>query len=141
MNSSPVIARVASLLIALWAGSLWTVCGIVAPVLFATLERGVAGQLAGRFFLLQAWIGALIGGLLFVLNRAGKFQLPAQSLVWMAAILPLASHVLLRPLMDRARASGDMARFGLLHTAASACFLFACIALVVIVWKLNRRAE
>ncbi len=133
------MSRLASLLIAFWAGSLWTVCGIVAPSLFAVLDdRRVAGQLAARFFLIETWIGVGIGALLLGFSLAGKLTLPARTFVAVAALLPLASHLLLGPLMERARIAGDMARFGVLHGIAGACFLVACLAMLVVVWKFNR---
>lgn len=136
------MSRVAAILIAFWAGSLWTICGLVAPSLFAVLEdRRLAGQLAARFFLIETWIGVAIGAVLLVLSFSGKLVLPARSLVGVAAALPLASHLLLGPLMERAREAGDMARFGILHGIAGACFLIACLAVLVAVWKFNRPAE
>ena len=135
------MARVAFVLIAFWAGSLWTICGIVAPSLFAVLDdRRVAGQLAARFFLIETWIGAAIGGVLLALSFAGKLTLPGRWLVAIAAAAPLASHVILGPLMDQAREAGNMARFGILHGVAGACFLVSCVALLVVLWKLSRPA-
>jgi Domain of unknown function (DUF4149) len=135
------MSRVASVLIAFWAGSLWTICGLVAPSLFAALEdRKLAGQLAARFFLIETWIGVVIGAVLLGLSFSGKLALPARSFVVVAAALPLASHLLLGPLMERARAAGDMARFGVLHGIAGACFLISCLAMLVVLWKFNRPA-
>lgn len=135
------MSRVASILIAFWAGSLWTICGLVAPSLFAVLEdRKLAGQLAARFFLIETWIGVAMGAVLLGLSFSGKLVLPARSLVVVAAALPLVSHLLLGPLMERARAAGDMARFGILHGIAGACFLMACLAMLVVVWKFSRPA-
>ena len=142
MIASPLLSRLAALLITCWAGSLWTICGLVAPTLFEVLDdRQSAGQLAGRFFHIETWIGVIIGGSLLGLNMAGRLALPGRALVWLAAGLPLASHLALGPLMDQARFSGDTTRFGLLHAAASASFLAACIALLILVWKFNRPAE
>lgn len=135
------MSRAAFLLIAFWAGSLWTVCGIVAPSLFAVLEeRHLAGQLAARFFLIETWIGVAVGAVLLGLSFSGKLELPARPFVVVAALLPLASHLLLGPLMEKARLAGDMARFGILHGVAGACFLIACLSMVVVVWRFSRPA-
>lgn len=135
------MSRLAAVLLAFWAGSLWTICGIVAPSLFAVLDdRRVAGQLAGRFFLIETWIGAIVGALLIGLNLSGKLGLPARGWVIAAAALPVASHLILGPMMDRAREAGDMARFGVLHGIAGVCFLVACVAMLVVVWKFSRPA-
>lgn len=136
------VSRLASLLIAFWAGSLWTICGLVAPTLFAVLDdRQLAGQLAARFFHAETWIGVAIGALLMAANLAGKLPLPGRMLVLVTAGFPLASHLILGPLMDQARAAGDMARFGLLHGVAGACFLVACVSALALTWKFNRPAE
>ena len=42
----------------LWVGSLWTVGGLVAPLLFAQLaDRNLAGNIAGILFTGQTWLG------------------------------------------------------------------------------------
>lgn len=136
------MSRVASLLITLWAGSLWTICGVVAPTLFAVLDdRRLAGQLAATFFFAAMVIGVIVGSLLMALSFARKIMLPGRALVVITAGLPLASQLILGPLMDQARAVGDMGRFGILHGIAGACFLIACVSAVALVWKFNRPAE
>ena len=135
-----MMSRLAFILAAFWAGSLWTICGIVAPSLFAVLEdRRQAGQLAGRFFHIETWIGVAIGGLLLVLSFAGKIAVPRLWVV-LAAGLPLASYLILGPLMSQARAAGDMARFGLLHGFSAVLFFGACLSVLVLLWKLSRPA-
>ena len=60
-------------LVTLWAGSLWTVCGIVAPQLFATLpERRLAGQMAARLFHIETWLGVVAAILLIALFAARR---------------------------------------------------------------------
>jgi hypothetical protein len=108
--------------------------------LFAVLEdRRLAGQLAGHFFHIETWIGAAIGGLLLILSFAGKVAVP-RLWVALAAGLPLASYLVLGPLMSQARAAGDMARFGLLHGLSAALFFGACVSVLVLLWKLSRPA-
>lgn len=134
--------RLAAFLITLWAGSLWTICALVAPILFAVLDdRQLAGRLAATFFFAATVIGVVVGGVLIALNLARKVKLPGRALVLITAGLPLASHLILGPLMDQARAAADMARFGLLHGVAAACFLIACVSALVLVWKFNHPAE
>lgn len=137
-----MLSRLCVLLLTLWAGSLWAVCGIVAPTLFALLDdRRIAGQLATRFFLIETWMGALIAGALLVLSLTRKLVLPARTWIATAAALPLFSHLAIGPLMSRARAAGDMAQFAWLHGVSAACFLAAAVCLAVAVWKINRPAE
>ncbi len=136
------MTRIAFLLMAFWAGSLWTVCGIVAPSLFAVLEdRRIAGQLAGRFFHIETAIGVVIGAVLLALSFSGKLQLPGRQWVAITALLPLTSYVVLSPLMATARASGNMARFGMLHGISAILFFGACLSAAMMLWRFSRPAE
>lgn len=138
---SPLIA----ILLTFWAGSLWTICGVVAPSLFAALDdRHTAGQLAARFFHIEAWVGLGIGTLLLVFGaiRAGNLSTRhARILIAVTAAMPLISQFALGPVMDSARAAGDMARFGILHGVAGGLFLIACVSALLLVWRFNRPAE
>jgi Domain of unknown function (DUF4149) len=137
-----VVARV---LAGLWTGSLWTICGVVAPTLFATLEdRRLAGDLAGRFFELAAWLGV-------------GFALPLLSIVWMSdafkpkrvllvlialtAYAPVQVQLGIVSSMQAARAAGDSPGVAFAHTLASGLFFAACVAALGVLWILNRPAE
>ena len=147
MNSASSAAsstwhRVAGVLIAFWAGSVWTICGIVAPMLFSLLaDRHLAGELAARFFFVVTVEGVCIGVALLLLRYVCRIRTIAPSALYVAAGLPLASHVILGPLMEQARAIGNMARFGMLHGIAALCFVLASAALVVLTWRFNHPAE
>ncbi len=52
------------ILITFWVGAIWVVGYVVAPTLFAMLERSVAGDVAGRLFSYVSMIGFICGGLL-----------------------------------------------------------------------------
>lgn len=131
--------RFTGLLVALWAGSLWTICGVIAPTLFAVLDdRTLAGQLAGRFFDLASLIGVVVGVLLLALTLTGRYALPGRFgrlIVAFTAALPALSELTLSPLMQQARASGDMARFGMLHGVSAGIFMIACAGAVAVVWN------
>ena len=136
------LPRVAYVLLTLWAGGLWTICGVAAPSAFAVLERSAAGKLAERLFEIAAWSGALIGLLLFALLRAPN-GLSASStrsirlLIAAAALAPVSSEIVLGPLMHAARVQGDMRAFGILHGVGGALFLVACVCTLVLTWKLS----
>jgi len=135
------MARLASLFIAFWAGSLWTICGLVAPTLFRLLEdRRLAGLLAAAFFNALTWIGVAVAAVLIAANLAGRLPQINRTLVLVTAGFPLASHLILGPLMEQARVAGDMARFGVLHGVSAICFLIACLSAAALVWKFNRPA-
>lgn len=132
-------------LVTLWAGSLWTVCGIVAPQLFATLpERRLAGQMAARLFHIETWLGVVVAALLIVLLAARKAFVASKAILWLillTAAAPLASELLLGPLMDAARQAGDMGRFGMLHGVSAVLFFAACSSVLALVWKINQLAK
>lgn len=139
--------RIAAVLLALWAGSLVTLCGMVAPMLFATLgDRHLAGQTAARLFQLEAWIGACIGAAVLALLTARR--VPASALrrslpLWLVvgtAAAPLLGQLTLRPMMERARLAGEMGRFAALHGGAALLFLAACAGALALLWRLNRPA-
>lgn len=142
IRRGPSLPRVGYVLLTLWAGGLWAICGIAAPTAFAVLERSAAGALAGRLFEIAAWGGAVIGLALFVLARSGNelHRASARSvrlLIAAGALAPVASELVLGPLMHAARVQGDMRAFGLLHGFGGALFLIACVCTLALTWKLS----
>jgi hypothetical protein len=141
----PRMRRLIAVLITLWAGSLWTICGIVAPTLFSTLDdRHLAGRIAAELFRIETWLGLAVALLLVALVLARRALLPGAAVFWLIAVTagaPLASELVLGPMMDTARAANDMSRFGMLHGAAAAMFLAACGAALALVWRVSRPAE
>jgi hypothetical protein len=136
--------RYLTLLAGLWAGSLLTVCAIAAPTVFAVLDdRRMAGMVAGRLFEIATWLGAFLGlaiGLLLYVGRRGVPRLDG-SLVALTAGAPLASELALGPLMQSARAAGDMARFGALHGVSALLFGLACLGALALAWRVSRPEE
>jgi Domain of unknown function (DUF4149) len=53
-------------LLTLWVGSLWTTGLVIAPTLFRSYERAVAGEIAGRLFAAMSLLGMLCAVLLLV---------------------------------------------------------------------------
>jgi hypothetical protein len=142
-ESAPM-PRFTGIVLAFWAGSLWSICALVAPTLFALLEdRSAAGRLAGRFFDLATLIGVISALILFV-PTFGRYAMPGRytrTLVLITAGLPLVSKLVLSPLMDQARAAGDMARFGALHGASAGLFMLACASALGMVWNFTSRSR
>jgi hypothetical protein len=131
-------------LLTIWAGSLWTICGLVAPTLFAILDdRSLAGRIAATFFNAVTWIGLAIGVALLALIQLRRIQpiKRSRTLIVITAAAPLLSEVALGPLMVRARGSGNMAQFGMLHGVAALLFLVACLGALALIVKFNRPAE
>jgi Domain of unknown function (DUF4149) len=137
--------RLARILAALWAGSLCTICGVVAPTLFVTLDdRHLAGQLAARFFHMAAWLGvAFAAGVVAAAAVRKSFRIDRLTgwIVGVSAAAPLCSELLVGPLMDRARAGGDMRAFGTYHLIAGSLFLIACAGALWLLWRISRPAE
>ena len=127
------------MLLTLWAGSLWTICGIVAPTLFAVVDRTIAGAVVGRFFATAAWLGLGIAAALMLMMRVRLWRSKrVMPLLIVAASAPVVSELVLGPLMHQARAAGEMHRFALLHGVSGVLFLVACLAVGMLVWKVSR---
>jgi hypothetical protein len=133
--------RALSLVLSAWAGSLWTVCGVVAPSLFNVLpDRHLAGQVAGYFFRLESWLGVALGSIAWLLmKRIAKTTRTDYVLLLATIIAPLISEVGLRPMMDTARAAADMSRFGILHGVSALLFAIACVTALSLWWRANSR--
>lgn len=135
---------VAAVLVTLWAGSLWTICGIVAPMLFAKLgDRQLAGRMVAELFHIETWLGVAIGAVLVALVFARRTLVPGAATLWLIALTagaPLVSELVLGPMMDAARAANHMSRFGMLHGVAAALFFAACLGALGLVWRVNRPA-
>jgi hypothetical protein len=131
--------RVLSLVLTAWAGSLWTICGIVAPSLFSVLpDRQLAGRTAGYFFSVATWLGLAFSVVALVLLARGAIATVKRvdyTIVIVTAAGPLASELILRPIMDAARAAGDMAKFGMLHGVSALFFGIACVGALALVWR------
>lgn len=137
-----IAQRLIALLLALWAGSLVTVCALVAPTVFALLERKLAGQVAARLFFAETIVGVVVALAVFALQRLSDASLSrgAMLAILAGALAPVSSELILGPLMQAARNAGDMARFGALHGVSALLFAIACVSALIAVWLFNRPA-
>ena len=137
--------RLAAVLLTLWAGSLWTVCAIAAPVAFAVLDdRRAAGRVAATLFEVVTWLGALAALLLFAcaaVRHSLAARLGPPWLIAATAAAPLVSELVLSPMMAAARSAGDMSRFGMLHGVSALLFIAAAFGALGLVLRFNRPAE
>ena len=143
------LSRLRVLLVTLWAGSLWTVGYLVAPVLFASLpDRSLAGSIAGMLFRAQAWLSLVCGLLLLLLVWLDKSLSPKRTpIILMIAMLAcvLVGYFALQPFMAEIRVAaanngGIMdeamrSRFGMLHGVASVIYLLQSVLAIVLVVK------
>jgi hypothetical protein len=126
--------RLARIVLTAWAGGMWIVCGVVVPGLFWLIEdKKQAGTIAAQFFNAEVALSSLFGLMYWALRA--RFYKSEQPWCWTAIGAPLVFFIGLKPLMNAARSSGDMARFGQLHGAATLLFLIACVAVGVLVWR------
>lgn len=136
-----------TLLVTLWAGSLWTVGYLAAPLFFITLQdRTLAGTLAGSLFRAEAWLSLGCGVLLLAIFRADAY-LPTRNactrLVIGMLLCVLVGYFGLQPFMAEIRAAAAQAggamdeamrsRFGLLHGIASVIYLIQSLLAVALV--------
>lgn len=119
----------------LWAGCLWTLGYLVAPVLFATLDdRALAGRLAGAMFTagtLFSLAAATVLAAIYLLRRqlGGRLWLTVSA----ASVLAINQWGL-RPLMEAARLPDGSAgeAFGRLHGLSSVLWLLASLIVLAL---------
>ena len=141
-----------TLLVTLWAGRLWTVGYLAAPLFFATLpDRSLAGTIAGTLFRAAAWLSLACGILLLVIFRADA-HLPSRRtctrIVIGMLLCVLIGYFALQPFMAEIRAAaanngGVMdenlrARFGMLHGVASIIYFLQSALAVALVVKTSQ---
>lgn len=140
------------LLTMLWVGSLLTLGGLVAPTLFAVLDRTAAGNVAASLFRSEAILGLVCGLLLLVIgNSLVRQGMSAyRRLRWLILgmlLCVLLGYFALQPfmnaLLEAARAAGTdlghssyATRFGLLHGLSSGLYLIEAVLGLILVWRL-----
>jgi hypothetical protein len=151
-HDSPIPHRLFGLLAMLWVGSQLTIGYAVAPVLFASLERMMAGSIAAQLFRIEGVVGVVCGVLLLVLanvlTRRGAMQYRRLRwlLIGMLACV-LVGYFALQPFMNALRmdamnAGMDIAnspyasRFGMLHGVSSLFYLIESLLGIALVWLL-----
>ena len=147
-----MIARLQSLLAALWGGLLLCVAFVAAPSAFAVLDRANAGLFVGRMFAVEAQISLAAALILILLERrvardaadagapgdvfSAKLMLPA-----VALFCTIAGYYGLQPLMADAKAGVGVASFGALHGASLAFFGVKGLAVLALAWISQRRSS
>lgn len=146
-----LLIRARLLLVTLWAGSLWAIGYLAAPLLFATLpDRLLAGTIAGSLFRAGAWLSVACAILLLLLFRADT-HLPSRRtctrIVLGMLLCVLIGYFALQPLMTEirvvaAQTGGVMDetlrfRFGILHGAASLFYLVQSMLAALLVIKIR----
>jgi hypothetical protein len=133
--------------VALWAGGLWIVGYLVAPLLFLRApDRQVAGQLAGHMFAAMAFVGLGCAAYLLVFRLARQgFSAMKQALFWVVvlmAALAVAGHFGVQPILASLKAqalprevmeSVLRDRFATWHGVANILYLIESLLAVALV--------
>lgn len=141
---------VESILLTLWVGGLWVTGLVIAPVLFKSYERAVAGEIAGRLFAAMSLLGMLCGTLLLIyaVVRARQWawrDWRVGTLLLMLAITVIGEFGLaarmreLKELISLPPVAPSVAvEFGWLHGAASLLFLAnSALGLVLVIFGIR----
>ena len=144
-SKQALIESGARLLQLVWVGSLLTIGYLAAPVLFQSLERQLAGQVAGQLFAVEAVIGLVCGPLLLLdLWLALRGRMLRHWRCWVLLLmlaLVAVGYFVLQPMMQELKAAGitpgsdTAARFARLHGVSSILYLLTSLgglALVVL---------
>ncbi len=125
-------AKLARVLLALWAGSLWSVSWVTWTLFHAQNDRHLAAILAGPLFSIETYVGLAALLPVLLLPRRTRY-------LWgyVAAALMALNEWALRPVMVAARAHGSafFLSFGAWHGVSALLYLGASIALLTLVWN------
>lgn len=141
-----------SVAVTLWAGSLWAVGYIVAPVLFSRLpDRVLAGMLAGKLFTLVAYVGfgCAVYLLAFRLARLGTGAFK-QGFFWVVLLMlalilvgefgvqPILENLKAQALPKEVMASVFRDRFDTWHGVASGLYVIESVLGIALVLLQHR---
>jgi hypothetical protein len=121
------------MLLALWAGSLWSLGAWVSPTLFdMQSDRHLAGLLTGRLFAIETYLGIAVSVLALLLPGREKFRWG-----YLAAALLAINAWGVRPAMVAAHAQGAVAglNFGAWHAVSAGLYVLACLAVALLIWN------
>lgn len=143
-----IAEAVAVVLVTLMAGCLWVVGYVVAPTLFAVLERARAGEVAGHLFSLVAWLVMAAAVMVMLLERLilRSARRWVMACLLGALALALVGHFGIRPQIadlkaaeaaSRIGAEAYRAAFGRWHAISAGVFLVQSLlaGAVVVGWR------
>lgn len=141
--------RLRILLPALWVGVLLCIAFIAAPAGFATLPSADAGRVAGRMFMVEAYVSLALALVLFVLERgrarsaaaAGRGSVFSVELALLLGTLfcTVAGYFAVQPMMQAARAGQGSVSFGTLHMASASFFGVKALLVLALAWRAAAR--
>lgn len=143
------LLRFQSWLAGVWAGVIIAVGAVAAPTLFATLERQVAGQGAGRIFGVEARLSLAFAVILFVIERRRVRDLleggakvsvvsPNLLLTLGALFLTVFGEFALHPMIEAAKAGqATPLSFGALHGVSATLYWLKAVLVAILAWRLT----
>ena len=120
-------------LLALWAGSLWSLALWVAPTLFfAQSDRHLAGVLAARLFSIETYLGIAVAALGFAHRGTGQ---PRP--ISIAVVLLAVNEWIIKRFMEQAHSQGAAIglSFGAWHGVSALGYLIGCLLVLWVIWK------
>jgi hypothetical protein len=154
MSISAILQAAERVVLTLWVGGLWMAGLVVAPVLFRSYERMVAGEIAGRLFAAVSFLGMVCAVLLLAFAVARARQRVWRD--WRAGVLvvmltatvigefglavrmrELKELMILPPV-----APAVLSEFGRLHGIASLLFLVnSALGLALVIFGIRPRVQ
>jgi hypothetical protein len=127
-----ILQAVFRVLLALWAGSLWSLLWVAATLFQMQSDRHNAGLIAGRLFSIETYIGLAVAAMALLLPGRARFRLG-----FAAAAVLAANEWILKRAMSAAQSHGSAwgLSFGAWHGLSAALYLLACVCVVVVVYK------
>ena len=139
--------RLAACTAGLWAGVIFGIAAIGAPSGFASLPPDAAGRVAGRMFMLEAYLSLAVAvGLLLMVRhlsradaRAGRGSVfsPNVMLVLGTLFCTMFGYFATQPMMAAARAGQGAWSFGALHGVSAAFFGLKGLLALALAWRLS----
>ena len=144
-----MLIRLRAVLAGLWAGALISISGLAAPTLFQMLDKAVAGQIAGRYFFIEAKASLLLSAALLLTERwivRNEFsqrnggQAQSQFSVNLALLRGILFSVVfgyevLHPMMEAARQGLGRWTFMQLHGVSMAFFAIRNLLVLILAWR------
>ena len=140
--------RVAAVMAGLWSGLIAGIALIGAPAGFASLQPDVAGRVAGRMFVQEAYLSLAVSVVLLLLVRrqarveseAGRGSVFSTNIMLVLGTLfcTMFGYFAVQPMMAAARAGQGMWSFGVLHGLSAALFGLKGLLALALAWRLTR---
>lgn len=143
------LLRLRAWIAGLWAGGLVTIALVVAPTLFARLERALAGQAAGDIFRLEARVSLVLAVVLLLIERAnagrraeageGSRFSAELTLILGAIACTVVGAFVIQPMMQQARLGQIGLSFAALHVASTVFYALKSVLVLALAWRASPR--